>query len=143
MNKIKKGVLLVMGCMAQSACSFSQPVSQNSNAPYNYQGSDFAINRSLPLEVIKEENRITVAWNIPYSFDTGYIEFCDASDNTLTTMKLNGRRTGKINLFGNADEIRIFSYNLITDETVIGSYTNVIKPVEKEPIKAMEALSSN
>src|SRR6185436_1843399 len=143
MNKIKKGVLLMMGCMAQTAFSFSQPVLQNSNAPYNYHESDIAMNTSLPLEVIKDENRITVSWNILNSFDAGFIEFCDASDNTITTMELNGRKTGKINIFGDADAVRIFSYNLITDERVIGSYTNVIKPVEKEPVKVMEDLSSN
>jgi hypothetical protein len=143
-NKIKTGALLITVFMVQGAVSFSQQLSLNINPPYNnhQQVSIFTGNTNQPLEVTAEHDKTTVTWNIPYAYDTGFIIFLDNNDNILTTWELNGKKSGKINIFGSTDKARIFSYKLITDDRIIGSYTEEITPLEEDTLKIMQDLSS-
>ena len=142
-NKIKRGTILLMGFMTQNAISFSQSLLPGINPEYNYQqASHFADNSVQPLEVVKEQNKTTLVWNIPNPYDNGVIAFCDKEDKIITTRELNGKQTGKMDIYGNAEKMGFYCYKLIIDDWEIGEDNNLITPVEKGSVKVTEALSS-
>jgi hypothetical protein len=142
-NKIKRKTILLIGLMTQNVISFSQSLLSDINPVYNYQQvSHFANNSIQPLEVIREPNKTTLAWNIPNPYSNGVIAFCDKENKIITTRGLSGKQTGKIELCGNTEQFRFYSYKLIVDGWVIGVDNNLLKPAEKEPGEVTEALSS-
>jgi len=142
-NKIKRGAILLAGLMAQNVISFSQSPLPGNNVEYNYQQASHFANKSIhPLEVIKEQNKTTLAWNVPDPYDNGVIAFCDKEDKIITARGLNGKQAGEIVIYGKAEQFGLYSFKLIIDGRIISADDNLLKPLETDPGNVTEALSN-